>query len=276
MPNEATAGLAAEVAEAALRYRLCFGSQRFRGRTGALRGYGVGSSQEFFDFRDYVPGDDLRHLDWRGYARTEQLRIRLHQEEVAPHLDVLVDTSASMASTPKKERAVRLLTAAFVSWAGRQGARARLLALGGGEIDAASLAFTSDATAPELPAPRLRPAGVRVLVTDGLWQDPHVALLQRLQVSAARFFLVQVLDPWELEPAAEGAMTLVDVETGTRREVQLDAHTLKGYRARLQRLCDTLRSDVVGRGGICARVTADSLLRMCQRDLMAEGVVEPA
>ncbi len=92
----AATDLAAEVAEAVARYRLDLGAQRFRGRAGDRRGHGVGSSQEFFDFRDYVPGDDLRHLDWRGYARTEQLRIRLHQEEVAPHVDVLLDTSASM------------------------------------------------------------------------------------------------------------------------------------------------------------------------------------
>jgi hypothetical protein len=268
--------LAVEVAEVATRYRLCLGTQRFRGRAGDLRGHGVGSSQEFFDFRDYVPGDDLRHLDWRGYARTEQLRIRLHQEEVAPHVDVLVDRSASMATTPGKERAVRALLAAVTTWSGRQGVRARALALGGGEVDGATLQFSDEATAPAMPAVPLRPSGVRVLLTDGLWPEQASSFVRRLFLGASRCFLVQLLDPWELEPAAEGAFTLVDVESGDRREVQLDAHTLRGYHARLTRLCDVLRETVVTHGGTYARVRADSLLAMCQRDLMPSAVVEPA
>ncbi|MCA8975013.1 MAG: DUF58 domain-containing protein [Planctomycetes bacterium] len=268
--------LAAEVAAVAQRYRLCLGPQRFAGRTGDLRGRGVGSSQEFFDFRDYVPGDDLRHLDWRGYARTEQLRIRLHQEEVAPHLDVLVDTSASMAVTAAKERAVKGLLGAITDWAGRQGVRPRVLALGGGPIDTAALDFSATTTAPVLPALPLRPAGVRVLLTDGLWPEGQTGFLQRLLVGAARCFVLQLLDPWELEPDAEGAMTLVDVETGDRREVQLDRQVIAGYRQRLLRLCDTLRGAVVARGATYARVRADALPAMCERDLLPAAVVEPA
>lgn len=276
MPSEAVTDFTAEVAEATRRYRLCLGARRFRGRTGDLRGHGVGSSQEFFDFRDYAPGDDLRHLDWRGYARTEQLRVRLHQEEVAPHLDLLVDTSASMAVSPLKERAARALLAAVVSWSSWQGSAARVLALGGGALDAEAVAFDAPASAPALPLSPLRPSGVRVVLTDGLWPEDQSAMLRRLLAGAARFFLLQLLDPAELEPAAEGAMTLVDVETGGRREVQLDARTLRGYRARLGRLCDLLRDTVVGGGGTYARIRADALLAMCQRDLLQSGVVEPA
>lgn len=267
---------AAEVAEAVARYRLDLGSRRFRGRAGDRRGHGVGSSQEFFDFRDYVPGDDLRHLDWRGYARTEQLRIRLHQEEVAPHVDVLLDTSASMASTPLKQRATRSLVALVAGLAERQGSRARILALGGGPVEPATVAFDADATAPALPALPLRPAGVRVLVTDGLWPEASEAFVQRALVGAARFFALHLLDPWELEPSEEGAFTLIDCETGERREVQLDARTVASYRARLGRLSDALRGEVVGRGGTYARVAADALPAMCRRDLLPGGVLEPA
>jgi len=274
--HEDAGGLAAEIAEASVRYRLNLGAQRFRGRAGERRGHGVGSSQEFFDFRDYVPGDDLRHIDWRGYARTEQLRIRLHTEEVAPHVDVLVDTSASMASTPQKEHAVRVLTAVIASWCARQGSRARVLALGGGSFDPATMSFDGDANAPILPAVPLRPSGVRILVTDGLWPGSSGAFLQRALVGSARFFAMQVLDPWELEPEAEGAVTLVDCETGERREVQLDERTIAAYRQRLGRLSDVLRDEVLKRGGTYARVAADSLAAMCKRDLLPSGIVEPA
>ncbi|MCA8949367.1 MAG: DUF58 domain-containing protein [Planctomycetes bacterium] len=265
----------AEVAEVVARYRLDLGSQRFRGRAGERRGHGVGSSQEFFDFRDYAPGDDLRHLDWRAYARTEQLRIRLHQEEVAPHVDLLLDTSASMASTPAKAAAAIGLVHAIRGFGDRQGSRARVLALGGGPVEADVAAFTATAAEPLLPALPLRSAGVRIVLTDGLWSAGSTAFLQRARVGAARFAVLQLLDPWEIEPTADGALTLIDCETGERREIRLDAAAIAGYRARLQRLCDALRGAVVGHGGLYARIAADSLPRMCARDLLPAGILEP-
>jgi uncharacterized protein (DUF58 family) len=273
---DAAASVRAEVAASAGRYRLALGSVRFRGRSGARRGHGVGSSMEFLDFRDYVPGDDLRHVDWRSYARTEQLRVRLHQEEVAPHTDLLLDTSASMASTPQKERAARVLAAALLHWSQREGAAARLCALGGGRLDAETLAFTDVADHPALPALPLRPNGVRVLLTDGLWAVDPAPLLRRLMAGAARFACVQLLDPWELAPTPDGALALLDAESGARTEVQLDARAVAAYRQRLQRLVDALRGAVVGEGGTFVQVPAAGLGEMAARALLPAGVLEPA
>ena len=73
---------AAEVAAAAARYRLRLGTVRYRGRTGSRRGLGVGSSLEFLDFRDYVPGDDLRAL---AAARHRPHRIGLETAFLPDH-----------------------------------------------------------------------------------------------------------------------------------------------------------------------------------------------
>lgn len=270
MPN------AAALAAVAARYRLQLGAARYRGGFGSHRGSGVGSSQDFLDFRDYAPGDDLRHLDWRGYARTEKLRVRLYQEEVAPFVDVAVDTSASLAVTPGKERAVRSLVGALRHWGASAGVGVRCAALGGGPLDENSLAFDDKATAPALPLVPLRPRGVRVLVTDGLWADDPAPLLHRMMATAVRFVCLQVLDPWELQPEAVGAVAMVDAETGERRELQLDRGTIVAYRQRLQRLCDALRGAVLAGGGVHVQVPADELATMCARDLLPAGVVEPA
>lgn len=270
VPNEAA------IAAAAGNYRLQLGAARYRGRLGSHRGTGVGSSQDFFDFRDYAPGDDLRHLDWRGYARTEKLRVRLYQEEVAPFVDVVVDTSASLAVTPSKEHAVRSLLLALQHWGGSQGIGVRTCALGGGPVDVRALQFDDRATDPAMPHAALRPRGVRVLITDGLWTGDPAPLLHRLMATAVRFVCLQVLDPWELQPRAAGALAMIDAETGERRELQLDRRAIDAYHERLQRLCDALRSIVLSGGGVCTRVQADDLASMCQRDLLPAGVVEPA
>jgi hypothetical protein len=260
---------------AAAGYRLRLGDRRFRGRAGGRRGSGAGSSLEFLDFRDYVPGDDLRHVDWRSYARTEQLRVRLHEEEVAPYVDVLVDVSASMAATAAKERATRSLAAALLRWSQHDGSSGRLLALGGGQLLPAELAFQG-APAPALPVQPLRRGGARVLLTDGLWPQDPTPMLQQLLTGCARFVCLQLLDPWELEPTVGDACTLVDVESGQRAELHFDAATTAGYRERLQRLIAQLRGTVVAAGGTHVLLAADTLAVMCARDLLPAAVVEPA
>ncbi|MEI7656498.1 MAG: DUF58 domain-containing protein [Phycisphaerae bacterium] len=55
-----------------------------------------GRSVEFDDFRDYAPGDDLRHVDWNIYARLDRLYVKLFREEEDLALNILVDNSASM------------------------------------------------------------------------------------------------------------------------------------------------------------------------------------
>jgi hypothetical protein len=55
-----------------------------------------GRSVEFDDFRDYAPGDDLRHVDWNLYARLDRLYLKLFREEEDLAINILVDASASM------------------------------------------------------------------------------------------------------------------------------------------------------------------------------------
>jgi len=55
-----------------------------------------GFSVEFSDYRNYQPGDDLRHLDWRLYARSDRLCIKRYMLETNVRFYVVCDSSASM------------------------------------------------------------------------------------------------------------------------------------------------------------------------------------
>jgi uncharacterized protein (DUF58 family) len=65
--------------------------------TGSHRSPYKGLSTEFADHRQYVVGDDLRHLDWRVYARSERYYIKRYEENTNMKVYILVDCSASMA-----------------------------------------------------------------------------------------------------------------------------------------------------------------------------------
>src|SRR5207244_12136788 len=64
---------------------------------GLHRSPDFGFSQEFAEYRAYTPGDDLRHVDWNVFARTERCYLKRYRGETNTQLLILLDTSASMA-----------------------------------------------------------------------------------------------------------------------------------------------------------------------------------
>src|SRR5579884_2902229 len=63
---------------------------------GLHRSPDFGFSQEFAEYRAYTPGDDLRHVDWNVFARTEKMYLKRYRGETNTALMVLLDASASM------------------------------------------------------------------------------------------------------------------------------------------------------------------------------------
>ena len=70
---------------------------KIRGRhKGSHRSMRFGSSLDFSDFREYHPGDDVRHIDWNVYARTERVYIKRFLDEQEMRIHILLDSSKSM------------------------------------------------------------------------------------------------------------------------------------------------------------------------------------
>src|SRR5437660_11777621 len=87
----------------------------FQGRMkGERRSKKKGQSVEFADYRNYVMGDDLRHLDWNLFGRLDRLFIRLFLEEEDLHFYILIDNSLSMDfGNPTKLHYAKHLAAAL-------------------------------------------------------------------------------------------------------------------------------------------------------------------
>src|ERR1700682_2519134 len=66
---------------------------------GVDRSPDFGFSQEFAEYRAYTPGDDLRHVDWNLFARTERTYLKRYRGETNSYLTVLLDASRSMEFT---------------------------------------------------------------------------------------------------------------------------------------------------------------------------------
>jgi len=260
---------------ASLEWALALPAHPLAGRAGDRLGRGTGSSLEFMEHRDYVPGDDLRHVDWRAYARTDQLSVRLYREEVSPTVEVIVDTSVAMGVTPAKEQALRDLVDALGVWVGRAGGTTRAIKAGGERLDE-QWDLTPGPRAALAPTAPLRPRTIRWLISDFLLPDDPAPTIRRLSAGAALLVVVQLLDPWELDPSLDGATTLVDAAVENRLDVHLRRDVLEVYRSRLGRLRSSLETAVRSAGGVPVTLRADTPAAMIRDGLFPAGLVEPA
>lgn len=243
-----------------------------------------GSDIEFADYRDYQPGDDLRRIDWRLYARTDRLHVRRAHADTPLRLVLLLDTSASMAYAGAKQRLSKLDYARALLGA--------LALIGRQQRDPCGAGLLTDTLAHWLP-----PAS-SAAKAEAIWQlldqppfgggtDLPAALDQALTVAPRRclfvlasdFYLepeklapsllhlradgheliaVRVVDPVEQDFPFASASGFVDLETGT--ELAIDpAAAAPGYRAAFARHAAELEETVIANGGDWLQLRTDTL-----------------
>ncbi|MCC7013373.1 MAG: DUF58 domain-containing protein [Planctomycetes bacterium] len=273
--------------ELAQRWKLALDRTPPRGPAGERLGRGTGSSLEFQDRRAYSVGDDVRHVDWRALARTDQVLVRLWREEVLARVEIVVDASRSMAIAPEKEQLAVDLTALLARAALEAGAqpavvrldaRPRLVALD--ELDSKGLEF--DGRAPLLESTRaasslFRNGAVQIVLSDFLSPHDATELVRPLGARAGALALVQVLTPDESLPPVGVAQRLIDCETDEALDLVLDAPTVAAYCKRLQRLTDALDVEARrARGRFVQLSTAHSLESICRERLAREGLLTPS
>jgi hypothetical protein len=275
---------------AAAAFRLAIPRTPIGGRVGERLGAGTGSSLEFQDYRPYAPGDDLRHVDWAAYARSELLAVRLYREEVAPRIDLVLDISRSMVVTEQKRRAYGELLGVLACVCASTVADTRIITTAavqpqplsvpedieryitggaGGACDA-SLSALEEVHLP------FRRRSLRVVVSDFLFPHDADVLVSRLARDSALLVLVQLTLAEEAEPVAEGGRRLVDVEGRGERDLVIDDDAIRDYRARFSRLRRGLSGAARRVGGRFAHVVAGTPVRDVARGLAAAGVLEAA
>jgi len=252
------------------------------GRLGERLGSGTGSSLEFQDYRQYTVGDDLRHVDWSAYARSEVLTVRLYREEVAPRIDLILDVSRSMTVTAEKGRAYGELCALLAC------------ACASAEADSRIVTATSDRAQPlerpeqierflECDAARsvleeshvpLRRRSLRVVVSDFLFPHDADALVSRLARDGASLALLQLTLPEEVDPVAEGGRRMLDVEGHGEFDLVIDEKAVRDYRERFGRLRLGLARASRRAGATFSHIVAGTPLRQTAKILATAGVLE--
>jgi uncharacterized protein (DUF58 family) len=286
--NESQRRFLAEGEQAGMRYSLGLPRRTLAGGAGVAVGQRSGSSLEFRDYRGYEPGDDLRHVDWAAYARTDQLSVKLFREEVTPHADIVLDGSRSMAlEGSDKERAALALAAFFAAAAGNAGYthrtwhladEMRQVANGTGPPtawDGLTFEYRLPPGAALTRGPGWRPRGLRVLLSDLLWDVAPLAVLRSFADRAAVAVVVQVLAQADVDPPEGGTVRLVDSETEDVRDLFVDAVSARRYRESLRLHQQNWHQACRQTGAVFASVVAEDVVRGWKLDeLVAADVLK--
>lgn len=225
------------------------------GAGGERRSKALGTSVEFSDFREYAAGDDLRRVDWNAYARFERLFLKLFMEEQETQVHLLLDASASMGFEGKWSAAVQLCEIlAYLALRGGDKVTVYLLRdtvtiserfsgrSGYVRLDAflqQQSPHGSTHLSQQMPALRLQGGrGRSILISDLMSPDGYETALQALLFKKQEASVLQVLSPFELSPAMEGMVRLIDSETGEARAFLASGEALERYRKALKALLD--------------------------------------
>ena len=226
----------------------------------------LGYSTEFASYRQYVQGDNLRHLDWKVWARSDALYVKQFEDDTNYRGQIYLDTSASMdfgTGPANKFTYGRLLAAALTHLMILQRDAPGLVLFGPDSRQALPCAASRNQAMELFAALARAQAGGKTVISQDLFgivqavvrrgisvvisdffttDDSGFELLRQLHAHRQETLVFHLLSPEELELPETGDWILEDSETGEERIVHLD-EVRSSYRERLTTFCDRVKTE---------------------------------
>jgi uncharacterized protein (DUF58 family) len=222
-----------------------------------------GASVDFAEHRGYTPGDDIRRVDWKVFARTDRFYVKEYEADSNSNFAVLLDVSRSMGFGSRgitKLDYGRILTGCLTYLMHRQRDRVGFVAFDEDIVEHVppsakhmeTVLHMLDRLTPSKPghleAPLKKLAehfgrrGVIVIISD-LYEDPQTVFeaVSLLRFRGHDLIVFHVLDPAEIEFEYDQASAFEDLESGEQIPVVPEA-LREQYRAMIQEHINALRS----------------------------------
>ena len=249
---------------------------------------------EFRDFRSYVPGDDLRRIDWSLYRRSGRLFLRLFEEPEDLPVYILVDISDSMFfEVPPRADAGRQMAGVLAAVSLNQFDRIRLYPFGTDLVQPAvslsgkrRLRHALEFLDGLLPAGstdlvksirrfatlRLR-SGLAVVVSDFFDSQGIEAVVAALASLRHRLLVVQLVRDSDARPPVNGELRLIDCESGVEVDVTVMDRELDCYAQAYRAFNERLAGFLLRRRAAHLRLNAERPVLDQLSDLFAGGVL---
>lgn len=251
-----------------------------------------GPGLEFSQYRSYQPGDDLRWLDWRMFARSDRYYIRESEVETSISVRFLIDASASMKHDDngiKKIDYAKFLAASLAYLANLQGDAVGLYVFqNGGLFSLASRPDPQHLKRLYYQLDMVEPAGkftqpvhykelftgsgrkeVLVFITDMYQQDGEISrLLESLAALKHEVIVFQLMGQNELDLDFKGFSTLEDLETG--ETLQINVQQVKAYKQNLQQHLTNIRLELLSKHIVHRLISTSEPLDKALRDFLVQ------
>jgi uncharacterized protein (DUF58 family) len=256
-----------------------------------------GSSCEFVDYRNYMPGDDITKIDWNAYARSEVLNLKLYLDERRLHTKIYIDVSRSMEYGSGQKALAALEIAATLAYlsvseldkvsvytvresevtevisaiSGKERYFAEITKLN--SIEFGGDCFLSDGI---LPSQVGYGDGLSVVISDFLTDHDYETAIDFLVDKKRDLLCVQVLSEEEINPKVRGKNIFYDSENekkSYRKNINRDI--IRAYREAVRYVQDRLHNYCAARGAQYALACAEKPIEeFVFEKLIGSGVLE--
>jgi uncharacterized protein (DUF58 family) len=229
-----------------------------------------GFSVEFAEHRPYMPGDAIRNIDWKLFARTDRHFVKQFEEETNLKAYIILDRSASMNYTGDPKRITKYKYASILAASLAYLLNRQQDAVGLGLYDEEVRLFmparlkssylreilkaiqttqpsekTKTASALRSLLERIKRRGLVIVISDLLGNaDEIISSLKLLRHAGHEVIVFQVLDPIERNFALDtGDVTIIDMETGETMKTQ-PVQLQREYQRAMERHCTKLHDEL--------------------------------
>lgn len=256
-----------------------------------------GSSCEFADYRNYIPGDDISKIDWNAYARFEKLYLKLFLDERQVHTRIYIDASRSMDYGRGEKALMALKIAAALAYLSVcemdrvsvyyiknnkvhevmnniVGKEAFYNAVGKlNEIEFSDDCFISDGI---LPTSVGYGDGMSIILSDFLTDNDYEKAIDYLVDKKRDLFCFQILSKDEIKPNIRGKVHLYDSEDVSKTyRKNINRDIVQAYNKALEYTVNRIRNYCNSRNASYMLVQSDkSVSEIFLKDLPEMGVLK--
>lgn len=225
-----------------------------KGMSGGRKSSAKGASVEFSDFREYIPGDDVRRIDWNVYGRMDKLYIKQFMEEKEATYHIFLDNSRSMDfGTEKKSVMALRLAGAFAYMILGQLDRVAIHTITAENIgqhnpvtgrasfqrilqELEQVTFSGNTYLEDsVRRCSIKGRGVSILLSDFLDVHGVEGLIKYLAFQKQEVVLIQILSREEVNFYGEGTINLIDSETREELKITMTRQSIRLYEEQMAR-----------------------------------------
>lgn len=225
-----------------------------KGMSGGRKSSAKGASVEFSDFREYIPGDDVRRIDWNVYGRMDKLYIKQFMEEKEATYHIFLDNSRSMDFGAEKKSVMALrLAGAFAYMILGQLDRVAIHTVTAENIgqhnpvtgrasfqrilqELEQVTFSGNTYLEDsVRRCSIKGRGVSILLSDFLDVHGVEGLIKYLAFQKQEVVLIQILSREEVDFYGEGTVNLIDSETREELKITMTRQSIRLYEEQMAR-----------------------------------------